>query len=99
MRINDAVVKTTQPESVQRLVWDSDLKGFGLRVTPGGSASFIFNYRTKGGGISRRLTIGAAGNWEATDGAWRFRPGAWVAAAARNRAKAVRTLVDAGGDP
>jgi integrase len=100
-RLTDAVVRAIEPSSdgKQRLVWDADLKGFGLRVTPAGSAAFILNYRVRGSGISRRYTIGAAASWQAKNGVWRFRPGAWSAAAARNRAKALATIVDAGGDP
>jgi integrase len=49
------------PESGQRFVWDSDLKGFGLRLTPGGRA-YIIQARVKGvKGVTRRVSLGKHG--------------------------------------
>ena len=28
-------------------IWDSELRGFGMRITPGGGKSFIITYRIK----------------------------------------------------
>ena len=46
------------------VVWDTELKGFGLLVLPSGVKSYIFNYRTPEG-RSRRATIGKHGTWTA----------------------------------
>lgn len=41
------------------LVWDSDLKGFGCKITPAGKRIFVLQYRV--GGRQRRFTIGQLG--------------------------------------
>lgn len=41
-------------------VWDSDVKGYGLRVTPAGAKAFVIQYRTQHG-TTRRMTIGSYG--------------------------------------
>src|SRR5689334_19456180 len=46
------------PESGHTIVWDNDLKGFGVRISAVGSVAFLFNYRTRAG-RQRRLTIGS----------------------------------------
>lgn len=47
-------------------VWDSDLGGFGLKVTPAGKKLFVLQYRT--GRRSRRMTLGAFGTLTAEQG-------------------------------
>ena len=42
-------------------IWDTEVKGFGLLITPAGSKSFILNYRNKDN-RSRRKTIGKYGH-------------------------------------
>ena len=50
------------PENGQQLVWDSELKGFGLRLTPK-NATYIVQGRTNG--KTRRVTIGKHGVYTA----------------------------------
>ena len=42
------------------ILWDGDLKGFGLKVTPTGRRVYFLYYRTKAG-QQRRPTIGLHG--------------------------------------
>jgi integrase len=44
------------------LVWDDEVKGFGVSVSPGGVKSFFLNYRANGS-RERRFTIGRFGEW------------------------------------
>jgi len=53
-------------------VWDTEVKGFGLRVLPSGRKSYVVEYRPGDGGRSapkRRYTIGRHGSPWTPDGA------------------------------
>lgn len=39
-------------------LWDTEVTGFGARMKPSGSKSFVFRYRAPGGGNDRKVTIG-----------------------------------------
>jgi integrase len=80
-RIVDAAT-TTEPQAI---IWDSEVKGFGLRVTGAGSRSYVLNYRT-GAGRSRRYTIGKHGS-------------PWTCEGARDKAIAVMRALSDGVDP
>ena len=83
-RLIDALVKQAPaPSRGQRLVFDTDIKGFALRVTEKGAKAFVIDYRIEG--RQRRLTIGTYP--------------AWSVAAAREEAKKLRRFIDRGEDP
>src|SRR5689334_24526218 len=76
---------TRQPEEGQPLVlWDTDVRGFGLAVSRGGVKAFVLNYRGTGGRESR-LTIG--------------RYGEWTVEAARKEAAQLKAAISRGEDP
>jgi len=54
VRLTKRVAEAAQPET---MTFDSDVTGFGLRVTRGGSRSFIIQFRTRTG-RQRKLTLG-----------------------------------------
>ncbi len=54
------VEKLSLPDSGQKLVWDSEMKGFGIRLTPTGR-TYIAQARVKGGSGSRSLCLGQHG--------------------------------------
>jgi integrase len=72
------------PARGNRIEYDTDVKGFGVRVTAGGAKAFVLNYRN-GAGRERRLTIG--------------RHPEWSVGAARDEAKALLRRIDRGDDP
>jgi len=60
MKINASTVKKVKPpETGYDLHWDSDLKGFGLRVTAAGAKAYIA--QAKVNGKARRVTLGRHG--------------------------------------
>lgn len=77
-------VKPTRAEDV--LMWDRELRGFGLRVKPSGKKSFVVSYYAPGlHRTRRRLTLGAYGPLTADD--------------ARAAATAILADVAKGNDP
>ena len=52
------LIEEAQPSSKDVIVWDSELTGFGLKVTPKGKKTFFLQYRTLDH-IARKPTIGA----------------------------------------
>jgi hypothetical protein len=75
--------KELAPARGQTILWDADVKGFALRITPGGAKSFLLDYRVDG--RQRRITIGSFPDWSVQ--------------AARSAAKRLKQDVDAGRDP
>jgi integrase len=86
MRLTDRIVKQLEPPaSGNRVTYDAETKGFGCRVTAGGSRAFILNYRRKSDGRERRFTIGSFP--------------VWGVGAARDEAKRLKRAIDGGADP
>jgi integrase len=72
------------PARGNRITYDTEARGLGVRVTAAGARAFVFNYRTKGG-TERRITLGD--------------PADHTIIAARKVAKDLRRRVDGGEDP
>ena len=47
-RLTKRTVDAATPQSERYVVWDSELKGFGLRVEPSGAETFLLRYRPEG---------------------------------------------------
>ena len=64
LRITKTIVDEAKKRTGDYFIWDSELKGFGLKIAKGGRKSYVCQYRTAGGrtGDTRRLTIGAHGS-------------------------------------
>jgi len=84
-RLTDTLVKNlAAPTKGQQITRDTEVKGFGVRVTATGARSFVLNYRTRTG-RERRITIGSFPDWST--------------AVAREEAKELKRQVDRGDDP
>ena len=63
-KLTDSFVRSAKPPAGERnqvIHYDSEVKGFGVRVTRFGARAFILNYRARG--VERRYTIGSYPDW------------------------------------
>ena len=62
-KLSKRLVDAAKPRATRYILWDAGLAGFGLRVEPSGSKTFIARYRAGGGrsGILRQATLGRYG--------------------------------------
>jgi hypothetical protein len=56
-KLTAKTVNEAKPEARERFVWDSEIKGFGLRIKPSGASSYIIQYRNSEN-RQRRYTLG-----------------------------------------
>src|SRR5215472_9651783 len=88
-KLTEAIVSRARVGANQRQVflWDGEVRGFGIRILPGGSRTFWYQYRTPGGrsGKTRSVRIGAFPTVKLDD--------------ARKRAKVLAGQVAHGKDP
>ena len=83
-KLTDKLVRElAPPANGNRIVYDAEVKGFGVRITAAGARSFILNYRING--RERRHTIGQFP--------------AWSVRTAREEAASLKRDIDRGRDP
>src|SRR5437763_5378747 len=89
-KITKRAVDALKPgaNGAEAVLWDSEVKGFGVRVQRGGSKSYIVHYRAGSGRGAplRKVTIGKHGS-------------PWTPDSARGEAKRLLGLVATGADP
>ena len=61
VRLSKSVVDRLSPKASDKFYWDAALPGFGVRVKPNGTKSYLVQYRNRKSGRSRRKTIGKHG--------------------------------------
>ena len=85
-RLTDSIVRRLPtPPTGKQITPDSEVQGFGIRVTANGARSYVLRYVVRGSGRERTYTIGDASVWRTT--------------VARERARELRRDIDDGGDP
>lgn len=86
-RIINRLVESMQPGPKDSFLWDSDLRGFGLKVTKGGNKVYLVQYRMGGrASAAKRITIGKHGS-------------PWQSNTARAEAQRILLAVKSGIDP
>lgn len=86
VRITKRTVDALKAGAKDQFLWDEDLGGFGLKVTPAGRKVFVIQYRVGGrAGRTRRVTLGTLGQLTPDE--------------ARDDAKRLLREVGAGRDP
>ena len=73
-RLSKSTIDKTAPGDNETIYWDEALPGFGLRVKPNGTKSYVVQYRNRRTGRSARKTIGQVG--PLISFAWRAERGA-----------------------
>ncbi|TBW38415.1 DUF4102 domain-containing protein [Siculibacillus lacustris] len=58
-KLTKRTVDAVRPSDTTAFVWDIELRGFGLRTSPGGKKAYVVQYRAENG-RQRRQTLGAA---------------------------------------
>ncbi|WP_296722673.1 site-specific integrase [Erythrobacter sp.] len=86
-KISKRSIDALQPTTGNSFLWDTDLRGFGGKITPGGFISYVIQFRMGGRESgTRRYTIGPHGS-------------PWTPATARAEAERLLMLVAQGVDP
>ena len=58
-RLTKRIVEAAEAAVTDQHLWDAEVKGFGLKITPAGRKVFVFQYRMGGRGAkTARYTIG-----------------------------------------
>ena len=84
LRLNDKSVRECKPETGRDYqVFDTEVRGFSIRILRSGNRYFYLDYRFAG--TQRRM---ATGRWPE-----------WSVTSARERARELRRVIDEGGDP
>lgn len=87
-KLTKRVVDAATPHTSRYTIFDTDVRGFGLRVFPSGEKSWIYEYRSGEGGrraAKKRVTMGSVKRMTASQ--------------ARALAERLRARVNAGEDP
>lgn len=87
-KLTKSVIDAASPQTGDFFLWDSDLKGFGIKIAKGGRKSYVCKYRVGNGRTAptRRMTIGAHGS-------------PWTVEQARTEARKVLGRAANGEDP
>jgi integrase len=87
-RLTKRAVDAAEAGNTAVFIWDDEIKGFGLRIAPGGTKSYVLNYRAGRGrkALQHRITIGKHGS-------------PWTPEQARQEARRLLGTIAAGDDP
>jgi integrase len=82
---NKVIANLPVPTTGNKVTYDTEVTGLGIRITTAGNRTFIFRYVRKADRTEWRYTIGRFPEWEIGP--------------VREEAKRLRRIVDGGGDP
>ena len=46
--LTERIIRDAQPEPKTRILWDQEVKGLGVRITPKGTKAYVLDYRMHG---------------------------------------------------
>ena len=67
VELSERIVRDLQPQSTRRVLWDSKVRGFGLRISPSGSKVWFLAYRMPGERTMRNIALGPWPGLKATE--------------------------------
>jgi integrase len=86
-KVNKRTIDALRPGPSAAFLWDEDLSGFGVKITPAGALSYVLQYRMGGREAkTQRFTIGGHGS-------------PWTPTTARTEAERLSVLIAQGIDP
>jgi len=88
-KLTKRTIDALKPETKDYCVWDDELKGFGVRVSPKGALTFMVQYRA--GGRQRRVKVGRYGPLAADEARLRARELLGDVAKGKNPAEEIST--------
>lgn len=62
-KLSKSVADAAEPQAARYVIWDTELSGFGLRVTPAGAKSWVVKYRAGEGGRNAAVRWYALGGY------------------------------------
>ena len=93
--LTERTIRDATPGPKARILWDEKVKGLGLKIQPGGTKSFVVDYRA--GGCQRRVSLGRAGELSLKDA--RERAGRELTAIRNGEADPLRRRQEAAAAP
>ena len=58
VKLTKRTVDAAKPRDREYMLWDTEIKGFGLKILPSGRKTYLLKYRTRSG-VPRKPQIGA----------------------------------------
>ena len=66
MKLTKRTIDAAEPQKTDYVLWDSDVRGFGCKITPAGGKVYLYKYRTRDGEDREETTFVDCEAWGRT---------------------------------